>query len=236
MSLVGNNNALAHYKQSQGYNQISHALFNICDLYRCSRNLFDIMSVYSLNPGKLLGHSSYERPEYKARCTGTKEWYVRCSGGSRGTSFLQSLPVGRAQSELGLFPVIIAPCVCVRAGMRVCVRVCVCACVRVGVCVCVCVCVRVSPLHVYSCMHSPCSVCGEGNNRGPAYARERARYFMCSTKCSHSNNLKSCAIRKSTLRFSSICESGQVCVCVTWHDDVTLVSPSHLPHILLVGG
>ena len=51
----------------------------------------------------------------------------------------------------------------------------------------------------------------------------------------HQSKVKSCAIRKSTLRFSSIWESGQVCVCVTWHDDVTLISPSHVSHVLLVG-
>ena len=124
--------------------QSNITLFNICGLYRCSHNLFDIVSIYSLNHGKLLGHSSYERPEYKARCTGTKDWYVWCSGGSRGTSFLQSLPVGRSQSELGLFPVIIAPCVCACGHVCVCVCVCVRACVRVRVCVraCACVCVR----------------------------------------------------------------------------------------------
>ena len=62
-SLAGNNNALAHYKQSCGYNQISHALSNIHGLYECSCNLFDVISVYS----KLPGHFSYEWPGYEAR-------------------------------------------------------------------------------------------------------------------------------------------------------------------------
>ena len=38
-SLAGNNSALAHYEQSHGYHQISHALSNIHDLYGCSCNL-----------------------------------------------------------------------------------------------------------------------------------------------------------------------------------------------------
>ena len=48
-SLAGNNNALAHYKQSHGFNQISHALSDVRGLYGCSCNLFDVISVYSLN-------------------------------------------------------------------------------------------------------------------------------------------------------------------------------------------
>ena len=67
MSLTGNNNALAHYEQSCGYDQISHALSNIHGLYECSCNLFDIISVYSLNPSKLPGRFSYERRGYEAR-------------------------------------------------------------------------------------------------------------------------------------------------------------------------
>ena len=47
-SLAGNN-ALAHYEYSHSYNQISHALSNIHGLYRCSCNLHDVKSVYSLN-------------------------------------------------------------------------------------------------------------------------------------------------------------------------------------------
>ena len=54
-SLAGNNNTLAHYKQSRGYNQMSHALSNIHDLYGWSCPLFDIISVYSLNLSKLPG-------------------------------------------------------------------------------------------------------------------------------------------------------------------------------------
>ena len=44
MSLAGNNNALAHYEQSPGFDQISHALSNIHGLYGCSCNLFDVIS------------------------------------------------------------------------------------------------------------------------------------------------------------------------------------------------
>ena len=66
-SLSGNNNALAHYEQSRGYDQISHALSNIHGVYRCSCNLLDVTSVYSLNPGMLPGRFSYKRPGYEAR-------------------------------------------------------------------------------------------------------------------------------------------------------------------------
>ena len=65
-SKTGNNNELAHYEQSRGFNQISHALSNIHGLYGCSCNLFDVISVYGLKPGKLPGHFSYERPGYEA--------------------------------------------------------------------------------------------------------------------------------------------------------------------------
>ena len=65
-SLAGNNNALAHYEQSRGHDQISHALSNIHGLYGWSCNLLDVISVYSLNPGKLPGRFSYERPGYEA--------------------------------------------------------------------------------------------------------------------------------------------------------------------------
>ena len=65
--LAGNNNALAHYEQSRGYDQISHALSNIHGLYGWSCNLLDVISVYSLNPGKLPGRFSYERPGYEAK-------------------------------------------------------------------------------------------------------------------------------------------------------------------------
>ena len=65
-SLAGNNNALAHYEQSRGYDQISHALSNIHGLYGWRCNLFDVISVYSLNPGKLPGRFSYKRPGYEA--------------------------------------------------------------------------------------------------------------------------------------------------------------------------
>ena len=70
MSLAGNNNELAHYEQSHGYNQISHALSNIHGLYRYSCNFLDVISIYSLNPGKLPGRFSYEQPGYKARVQG----------------------------------------------------------------------------------------------------------------------------------------------------------------------
>ena len=66
MNLAGNN-ALGHYEQSRGFDQISHALSNIHGLYGCSCNLFDVISVYSLNLGKLPGRSSYKRPGYEAR-------------------------------------------------------------------------------------------------------------------------------------------------------------------------
>ena len=71
-SLAGNN-ALAHYKQSRGYDQISHALSNVHGLYGWSYNLLDVISVYSLNLGKLPGHFSYERPGYEA----SKSWEVK---------------------------------------------------------------------------------------------------------------------------------------------------------------
>ena len=58
-SLSGNNNALAHYEQSCGYDQISHALSNIHGLYRCSCNLLDVTYIYSLNPGILPDRFSY---------------------------------------------------------------------------------------------------------------------------------------------------------------------------------
>ena len=60
-SLAGNNNTLAHYEQSRSYDQISHALSNIHGLYWCICNLLDVISVYSLNPGKLPGRFSYKR-------------------------------------------------------------------------------------------------------------------------------------------------------------------------------
>ena len=44
-SLAGNNNALAYYGQSRGYDQISHALSNIHGLYVWSCNLLDVISV-----------------------------------------------------------------------------------------------------------------------------------------------------------------------------------------------
>ena len=65
-SLAGNNNVVAHYEQSRGFDQISHALSNIHGLYQCSCNLFDVISVYSFNPRKLPGRFSYERPGYEA--------------------------------------------------------------------------------------------------------------------------------------------------------------------------
>ena len=80
-SLAGNNNALAHYEQSRGYDQISHALSNIHGLYGWSCNLLDVISVYSLNPGKLPGRFSYERPGYEA-----KSRVARLSHKNRGES------------------------------------------------------------------------------------------------------------------------------------------------------
>ena len=61
------NNMLAHYKQSCGYDQISHSLSNIHGLYGRSCNLLDVISVYSLNLGKLPGHFSNKQPRYEAR-------------------------------------------------------------------------------------------------------------------------------------------------------------------------
>ena len=56
-------------QQSRGYDQISHALSNIHGLYGWSCNLLDVISVYSLNPGKLPGRFSYKRPGYEAKDT-----------------------------------------------------------------------------------------------------------------------------------------------------------------------
>ena len=64
-SLAGNN-ALVHYEYSHSYNQISHALSNIHGLYRCSCNLHDVKSVYSLNLSNLPGRFSYKQPGYVA--------------------------------------------------------------------------------------------------------------------------------------------------------------------------
>ena len=66
-SLAGNNNTLAHYEESRGYDQISHALSNIHGLYGWSCNLLDIISVYSLKLGKLPGRFSYEWPRHEAK-------------------------------------------------------------------------------------------------------------------------------------------------------------------------
>ena len=44
----------------------NYALSNIHGLCGCSCNLFDVVSVYSLNPGKLPGRFSYKRPGYEA--------------------------------------------------------------------------------------------------------------------------------------------------------------------------
>ena len=64
--LAGNNNVLAHYEQSRGYDQISHALSNINGLYGWSCNLLDVIFVYILKPGKLPSRFSYERAGYEA--------------------------------------------------------------------------------------------------------------------------------------------------------------------------
>ena len=60
-SLTGNSNARAHYEQSCGYDQTSHALPNIHGLYGCS-----YISIYSLNTGKFPGRFSYKWPGYEA--------------------------------------------------------------------------------------------------------------------------------------------------------------------------
>ena len=78
-SLAGNNNALVHYERSRGFDQISHALSDIHGLYVCSCNLFDVISVYSLNSDELPGRFSYERPGYEATCYIGQEgtaWYI----------------------------------------------------------------------------------------------------------------------------------------------------------------
>ena len=65
-SLAGNNNVFTHYKQSQNYDQISHALSNIHGLHGCRCNLLDVIFVYSLNLGKLPGRFSYKWLGYEA--------------------------------------------------------------------------------------------------------------------------------------------------------------------------
>ena len=62
-SLARNNNALANYEQSRGFDQISHALSWLVEV---SCNIFDVISVYSLNSRELPGRFSYERPGYEA--------------------------------------------------------------------------------------------------------------------------------------------------------------------------
>ena len=62
MSLAGNNNALAYYEQSRGFDH----MYVIFMAYGCSCNLFDVISLYSLNPHRLPGLFSYKRPGYKA--------------------------------------------------------------------------------------------------------------------------------------------------------------------------
>ena len=64
-SLDGNNNALAHYEQSRGYDHIHmhYPLFMACT---GGAVIFLTSSVYSLNPGKLPGRFSYKRPGYEA--------------------------------------------------------------------------------------------------------------------------------------------------------------------------
>ena len=69
--MAASNNALAHYKQSRGYDQILHASSNIHGLYGCSCNLLDVLSVYSLNLSKLPDRFSNKWPEYE-----TKSAYV----------------------------------------------------------------------------------------------------------------------------------------------------------------
>ena len=67
-SLAGSNNALTHYKLTWLWSILSHPLSNIYGLYGCSCNLLNIISVYSLNLGKLPGHFSYEWPGCDAMC------------------------------------------------------------------------------------------------------------------------------------------------------------------------
>ena len=70
MSFTGRNNTLAHFKQSHGYDQMSHSLSNIHCVYTCTRNLLDIISVYSLDKSKLPRRFSCERPGYEANFVG----------------------------------------------------------------------------------------------------------------------------------------------------------------------
>ena len=53
LAIAGNNNALAHYKQSPGCEQILHHEYSLLALS-------DVISIYSLDLGKLPGCSSYE--------------------------------------------------------------------------------------------------------------------------------------------------------------------------------
>ena len=57
-------------KKSRGYDQISHTLSNIHGLYEynCVTVISDVISVYSLNWGKLSvsGPFSYKQPGYEA--------------------------------------------------------------------------------------------------------------------------------------------------------------------------
>ena len=56
-SLTGNSNSFAHYEQSRGYDQTSHALPWPVRVQ---------LSVYSLNTGKLPDRFSYKWPGYEA--------------------------------------------------------------------------------------------------------------------------------------------------------------------------
>ena len=73
-SLAGNNNARLHITNSHVGSIKYHMHYPIFMVIRgCSCNLFDVISVYSLNPGKLPGRFSYKRPGYEANRLSDKQ-------------------------------------------------------------------------------------------------------------------------------------------------------------------
>ena len=61
-SLAGNNNVLAHTNSHTAMIKYTY-IISYSWLVQC--NLLDIISIYSLNPGKIPDRFSYERPGYK---------------------------------------------------------------------------------------------------------------------------------------------------------------------------
>ena len=55
-------------------------------MYEWSCNLFDVISVYSLNPGKLPGRFSYKRPGYEATGAQAKVGYGNAQGSAHGSA------------------------------------------------------------------------------------------------------------------------------------------------------